>query len=269
MPSFALPDTLALRPLITRARERLREDFGRKAAGAAVALALEALLLLMLVTMGQLTLPHKEAPIATITFDTREEKPPPPKPAPRKAAPAALRPVMQGAVQPAPAPAPVTSPPPPATIIPLSPQQMQSFDLAKMPKRLATPAGPTIGPAFTPVFGDSKRVGTAPDGSAMYAASWYREPTDQELRGYLSTADGPGWGLITCKTVADYRVEDCVGLDEYPEGSHMLRAVLAAAWQFRVRPPRVNGVSQVGDWVRIRIEYDQKPASRYGDPASR
>ncbi len=92
----------------------------------------------------------------------------------------------------------------------------------------------------------------------MYAAAWYREPTDQELAGYLSTAQGPGWGLITCKTVADFRVEDCVGLDEYPEGSQILRAVLAAAWQFRVRPPRVGGVSQVGDWVRIRIDYDRE-----------
>jgi len=59
----------------------------------------------------------------------------------------------------------------------------------------------------------------------------------------------------SCKTVADYRVEDCVGLGEYPQGSNIERSVLAAAWQFRVRPPRINGVSQVGDWVRIRITY--------------
>jgi protein TonB len=103
----------------------------------------------------------------------------------------------------------------------------------------------------------------------MYAAAWYREPTHQELAGYLSTATGPAWGLIACKTVADYRVEDCVGLDEYPEGSHMLRAVLAAAWQFRVRPPRVGGVSQVGDWVRIRIDYEVIAADRLAGPVAR
>ena len=71
----------------------------------------------------------------------------------------------------------------------------------------------------------------------------------------MSTASGPGWGLIACRTAPDYRVEDCVGLDEYPNGSQITRAVLAAAWQFKVRPARVRGRSLVGSWVRIRIDY--------------
>ena len=104
--------------------------------------------------------------------------------------------------------------------------------------------------------GDTARVGTAPGGQPLYAAAWYRKPLDSELAGYLSTASGPGWGLIACRTVPDYRVEDCVGLDEYPQGSQILRAVLAAAWQFRVRPPRLGGTPQVGEWVRIRIDYE-------------
>ena len=91
----------------------------------------------------------------------------------------------------------------------------------------------------------------------MYAAAWYREPSADELRAYLSTADGPGWGLIACRTAPDYRVESCVGLDEYPNGSRITNAVLAAAWQFRVRPPRVGGKLMVGTWVRIRIDYRQ------------
>jgi protein TonB len=76
------------------------------------------------------------------------------------------------------------------------------------------------------------------------------------LRAYLSTARGPGSGLIACRTAPHYRVEDCVALGEYPEGSQISRSVLAAAWEFRVRPPRLGGRPLIGSWVRIRIDYD-------------
>jgi protein TonB len=91
----------------------------------------------------------------------------------------------------------------------------------------------------------------------MYAARWYREPTRQELAGYLSTAAPPSSALIVCRTVADFRVEDCELLGESPRGSQIGRAVLAATWQFRVRPAVIDGRSQVGSWVRIRIDYTQ------------
>lgn len=105
------------------------------------------------------------------------------------------------------------------------------------------------------MFRDSERVGTAPNGEPLYAAAWYREPEADMLGDYLSTARGPGWGLIACRTAPNYRVEDCVGLDEYPQGSQIARSVLAAAWEFRVRPPRLGGRPLVGSWVRIRIDY--------------
>jgi protein TonB len=264
-----MSDARSPRRLIGHVRERMRANLGEKVTGAVVALVLEALLLLLLLlSLSQMRTVHKDVPMTTVAFDARDysETPTQPEPKPPTKSARATPPPAQ--VQSAPQIAQVTPPQPPAAIIPVSPQEMRSFDISNLPKQ-NTPARPVVGPAYTPAFGDSKRVGTAPNGSPMYAAAWYREPTDQELRGYLSTAEGPAWGLITCKTVADYRVEDCVGLDEYPEGSHMLRAVLAAAWQFRVRPPRVNGVSQVGDWVRIRIEYEVKPARDFGGAADR
>ena len=61
---------------------------------------------------------------------------------------------------------------------------------------------------------------------------------------------------MACRTAPDYRVEDCVALHEYPSGSQINRAIIAAAWEFRVRPPRLGGKSLVGSWVRIRIDYD-------------
>ena len=133
---------------------------------------------------------------------------------------------------------------------------------ASPPITVRPPSGKVYGPPNTggsPAYRDTPRVGTAPNGQPMYAAAWYREPSDSELRGYLSTASGPGWGLITSRTAPDYRVEDCVGLEEYPTGSQINRAVLAAAWQFKVRPPRVGGRVLVGAWVRIRIDYGTKP----------
>jgi protein TonB len=75
------------------------------------------------------------------------------------------------------------------------------------------------------------------------------------LSGYLSTATGPGWGLINCQTAPQFRVENCVLVGEGPQGSGIGRAVLAAAWQFKVRPPQIGGRPQVGEWVRIRIDY--------------
>ena len=170
-----------------------------------------------------------------------QDQPPATAPTPR---PPSDRPIPTATAEPAPAP-----PIPPSPVPPLAP---------------SAPAAPTP-PANAPVYGppnkgssasrDTPRVGTAPNGEPLYAASWYREPSHGELSGYLSTASGPGWGLIACRTAPDFRVEDCVALEEYPHGSQINRAILAAAWQFRVRPPRLGGRSMVGTWVRIRIDY--------------
>lgn len=170
---------------------------------------------------------------------------PPPKPAPAtptNATPAVVAPTAMPvpAAQP---PSPAPSPTPPTPAAPATPHQ--------------TYGPPAPGPDPT----DTAIVGTAPNGEPLYAAAWYREPYDDELRGYLSTAQGPGWALIGCRVVPDFRVEDCVGLGENPPGSNIERSVLAAAWQFKVRPPRHGGKNLWGSWVRIRIDYMERPAS--------
>ena len=103
--------------------------------------------------------------------------------------------------------------------------------------------------------GDSEVVGKGPNGEALYAAEWAREPTDAEIAGYWPRGTS-GWGLVACKTVANDRVDDCQELDQHPAGSHLAAAVRQMAWQFRVRPPRKGGRALIGAWVRILIETD-------------
>jgi periplasmic protein TonB len=222
-----------------------------------LALLVETVLLLAVLSLGWAEEEPKKpgSNLVSIAVEAPPEQPEPAKPDPARASP----PLQKPKVQPPQLAQPVEPKPAPlaAAIIPLSRGQMAAVDITNLPRSPAPPAPgkAPMGPPDLGVPGDSKRVGSAPNGQPMYAAAWYREPYDDELSGYLSTAEGPGWGLIACRTAPDFRVEDCVGLGEYPTGSRIERAVLAAAWQFRVRPPRVGGVSRVGDWVRIRIDY--------------
>lgn len=244
----------------------------RKATSLAIALALEALLILLLFTLGtqfageedgdevaeRITAIEFAAPPApepeqaqeqtTEAAPTQEQQPvsdqPLPRPETPRPSPLALNP------QPAPQPTPQ----------PAQPEQRPPQPQPSPPPKIGARINPgrSYGPADTGnprAAGDSALVGTAPNGEPLYAARWYREPTDQELAGYLSTANGPGSALIACRTVADYYVEDCVLLGESPQGSQIGRAVMAAAWQFRVRPARIGGREQFGSWVRIRIDY--------------
>lgn len=245
--------------------ERLRTDGGRRAVGLGVALLLEALLILLLLTLSEGTdLAKKAGPVLT-TFDAGEteeapqpeEKPPEPQQATRPTQP------QPQPDQPQPPAPPKAAPPPP--LIQLPRDDGPKFDISQLPREPAkqAPARPPVGPPAPSTRGDTPIVGTAPNGQPLYAAQWYREPTNQELAGYLSTAQGPGWGLIACKTAPEYRVEDCVLLGEYPEGSMMGRATLAASWQFKVRPPRKGNRYLVGEWVRIKITYETRPAPDY------
>lgn len=244
--------------------ERIRDGFGQRAAAIALTLLLEGVLALLLLTLAPPITPHEEeAAVTVINLDTRPDSERAPDPPKRNAQDArAVKQLPPSELAPH---QPIE--PPPASLDPpwieLSREQMAAAEIGAISPRPAPPSAapqPMMGPPDTRTSGDTQRVGgQGPGGEPLYAASWYRKPYDDELRGYLSTARGPGWGLIACRTVPDYRVADCVAVDEYPAGSNIARAVLAAAWQFRVRPPRIGGQLRIGEWVRIRIDYDVRP----------
>lgn len=234
----------------------MKAHLGRRSAAFLLALALEIMLVLVLFTLGHIA-PTRRSDGASLSTFTLSP------PAAREKATQAAAPSKESVQTPRsenPPPQPDDSKPaePVPSLIPMSAQDMALSDISRMPARPAppAPARSTTGPSDNGASGDTPRMaGTGPNGEPLYAAQWYRRPYDNELSGYLATASGPGWGLIACRTVADYRVEDCVAIDEYPQKSNIARAVLAAAWQFRVRPPRRGGRVLIGEWVGIRIDY--------------
>lgn len=252
-------------------RDRLRESLGRKGTGFVLALAIEILLVLVLLTLGQgVTEPQGERPsLSSFTLsgeETAEQQDDSQQAEENDTAAPEPRAQAKPEDQPdPPEPVPDTPKPEPVVPIPQAPPapefELNTKPRPKAPAAVAKPGvkmGPQLGPLASSPPGDTARMGTAPNGEPMYAAQWYREPYDDELAGYLQTASGPGWGLIACRTAKDFRVEDCEIVDEYPRGSNIARAVKAAAWQFRVRPPRLKGQYMVGSWVGIRIDYQRR-----------
>ena len=166
--------------------------------------------------------------------------------------------------------APVTAPPPvpvpgkvewPEGFIELSRNDYRATDITKMKRQESGGGVPSAGGSP----GDSASVGQGPGGVRLYAAQWYREPTDAEIGPYMPPRRTNGdWAMIACKTVEKYHVEDCQELGERPPGSGLARAIRQASWQFLVRPPRVNGKPQIGEWVRIRFDFRSKKGEAEG-----
>jgi len=234
----------------------------RRAASFLLALAIEVLLLLAFFTLNfrERRTPEFEGGRLT-TFDVSAESE-----ADRSASPQEPSEVTPEPIR---APRPVPPVPTPRVELPERPLQMievtrETFvasDIAKLGTAgNGARSGPQLAEGRGRSAGDSARVGTAPNGEPLYAAEWYREPTNTELATYMPKRmpDGGGWGTVACRTAERYRVTDCVELENYPAGSHLAGAVRQAAWQFLVRPPRIGGKPMVGEWVRIRITYNME-----------
>jgi periplasmic protein TonB len=231
-------------------RLQLPADSRRRVGGLLFVVLLHSLLGFLFLTLAPVITGEK--PGELIVFSVSAPEAPRAEPTPEQAETSPDQPRPEPVETP-PAP-PVEAPP---VVLP-PPAETTAIEQAPPPAPPAPPK-PVFGPPDLRPKGppDSERVeGSGPNGEPLYAAQWYREPYDDELRGFLSTARGPGWGLIACRTVPRYRVEDCVIVGESPRGSGIGNSVLAASWQFLVRPPRVGGRDRYGEWVRIRIDYE-------------
>jgi protein TonB len=170
----------------------------------------------------------------------------------RAAAPTAAAPEPRPVTEPREAP---IVPPPPVTlhlpgVIMLSQADYAASNIGKIKGTAGTGDGTQTASAGD--AGGDPSIGTGPGGEPMYAAEWYRKPTRAEMATYLP-AGKIGWGVIACRTIARYHVEDCRELGETP-GSRIAGAVRQAAWQFLIRPPRKGGQPLLGAWVRIRYD---------------
>ena len=232
----------------TYRQPRLHEapSLRRRAAGFALAIVVNLLLLLVMRELGVLpsvALTPSRTLVVTLTpqSDETASKPAKAEVKPRKTVPVPRPPRLPQAPR-------LHSPIPP--LRPLDMIEMTHDELAAADVRNLPRADAGGGSA-----GDSKEVGRGPNGEILYAAEWAREPTNAELAGYLPPNAPEGSGLIACKTMPGNRVDNCIELGDSPRGTHLARAVRLAAWQFRVRPPRKGGRAMVGEWVRIRIDY--------------
>ncbi len=237
--------------------ERFRASFGRRGLAFLLALAVEALLVLLFLALAPALLPTDRSSPPIFGFDIDSGDPVQPR---SKAETRAERPRGReepAARPPVPEPPEVEPPPPveyPPEVIWLSRRDYAASDLANARSQ----PGPRASGEGPPAAPDSEQVaGHGPNGEPLYAAEWHTRPTNAQLNTYIpERARGrSGWGLIACRTVDNFRVEDCQELGEAPRGSGLSGAVRQAAWQFRVRPPRVGGKSMVGAWVSIRIDY--------------
>ena len=154
-------------------------------------------------------------------------------------------------------PPPIPTPAPPYLIPGLEHFDLRQVRSSAVETAAADPGSAGQGQDSASAYGP----GEGPGGARLYYAEWYRAPTSAELSYYLPPGRHIGWGMIACQTVERFHVDNCRTLGDSPPGSGLARAIREAAWQFLVRPPRIDGKPMIGAWVRIRIDFTEGGAA--------
>lgn len=246
-----------------------RAPKSRRVASFALTIAAHVLLLLLLLRLAPAPPPPRQTDARPKAFRMLPDPEAAPTPSPKSPRVAKVKQPSGGAAPRAPRPpAPPTTPPstePPAAFPAMlgGRDLFQAADVAKLPshadeRQLAGGDGDGAGSGQGKNSGSAYGPGAGPGGERLYNAEWYpRPPSHAEIAGYMPSTGAPlgSWAEIACRTIENYHVENCRSLAESPVGSGLARAMREAAWQFRVRPPRVGGKALVGAWVRIRIDF--------------
>ena len=241
-------------PATNESRPDWRRDWKRPSVsqrGVAIGLTILAELVFLMILLGLQPASWADRKVSrptTVDLIPADKPPPPPTVA------------SEGRTAQVPTDEPIPRPPAPrvppipnkkAPFLELTREEFAAADISKL--------GTAGGKVASSGRGDSDAsVGTGPGGVTLYAADWYpRPPTDAELGGYLPKRSiAPGsWAEVACRTIPGNRVENCQAIGESPPGSGLASAIRQAGWQFRIRPPRVNGQPQVGTWVKVHIEF--------------
>lgn len=247
------------------------ESLRRRGVGFAIALLLEALIIIAILSLSMraggpaagtkgLSTFALEAQSESASSDRSEAK----TPIAQKQPPQFSPPIPKALLPPV---NPVPAPPPSPDFIKVSKSDFDAMDLSKLPAGAGSSGdNKGTGQGAKGMMGP----GLGPGGAQLYPVAWLREPYDSELAPYLAGIKRipPGASAdIACRMAEHNRVENCQIIGESPRGTGLAKALRLAAWQFLVKPPRIYNKPQLGVWVRIHFDFGVKVPDEVAEPS--
>ncbi|MBJ7527236.1 MAG: hypothetical protein JHD10_08365 [Sphingomonadaceae bacterium] len=238
-----------------------REDLRRRSIGLAIALMLEVIIILAILSLSMRSGGPAAGTRGLSTFSLEAEAQSASS-AQKSEVQTPVTKEQQSAITP-PIPPPLLPPVNPVKAPPLNPDfikisksEFDAMDLSKLPASGGSGSGEGkgSGQGAKGMMGP----GLGPGGAQLYPVAWLREPYDSELAPYLAAVKRipPGASAdIACRMIEHNRVENCQIIGENPRGTGLAKALRLAAWQFLVKPPRIDNKPQLGVWVRIHFDF--------------